>query len=196
MLKNLPAMQETWFDSWVEKIHWRRDSLPTAVSLGFPWGSANKESECSAGDLGLISGLRRSPGEGKGYPLQRGHKESDTTERLSFSLSIIPQHNISQNQRQIWCRLCSFCFYLLFVYICLCSLHILALHCSLEKHRLDLKGYTQTLALNISILMGNVIFHMRLHNFLDKFEPLLQETLRALLGEFQFEDTAAFICCM
>ena len=101
LLKNLPAMQETWFDSWVEKIHWRRDSLPTAVSLGFPWGSANKESECSAGDLGLISGLRRSPGEGKGYPLQRGHKESDTTERLSFSLSIIPQHNISQNQRQI-----------------------------------------------------------------------------------------------
>ena len=24
------------FDSWVEKIHWRRDRLPTAVFLGFP----------------------------------------------------------------------------------------------------------------------------------------------------------------
>ena len=38
--------------------------------LGFPDGSAGKESACNAGDLGLIPGLRRSPGEGKGYPLQ------------------------------------------------------------------------------------------------------------------------------
>jgi len=35
--------------------------------LGFPCGSADKESACSAGDLGLIPGLGRSPGEGKGY---------------------------------------------------------------------------------------------------------------------------------
>ena len=33
-------------------------------------GSAGKESACNAGDLGSIPGLRRSPGEGKGYPLQ------------------------------------------------------------------------------------------------------------------------------
>ena len=33
-------------------------------------GSAGKESACSAGDLGSILGLGRSPGEGKGYPLQ------------------------------------------------------------------------------------------------------------------------------
>ena len=38
--------------------------------LGFPCGSAGKESTCNAGDLGLIPGLERSPGEGKGYPLQ------------------------------------------------------------------------------------------------------------------------------
>ena len=37
---------------------------------GFPWGSAGKESACNAGDLGSIPGLGRSPGEGKGYPLQ------------------------------------------------------------------------------------------------------------------------------
>ena len=35
--------------------------------LGFPCGSAGKESACSVGDLGLIPGLRRSLGEGKGY---------------------------------------------------------------------------------------------------------------------------------
>ena len=38
--------------------------------LGFPCGSAGKESACNAGDLGSIPGLGRSLGEGKGYPLQ------------------------------------------------------------------------------------------------------------------------------
>ena len=34
------------------------------------YGSAGKESACNAGDLGSIPQLGRSPGEGKGYPLQ------------------------------------------------------------------------------------------------------------------------------
>ena len=38
--------------------------------LGFPCGSADKESACNVGDLGSIPGLGRSPGEGNGYPLQ------------------------------------------------------------------------------------------------------------------------------
>ena len=66
--------------------------LPGKISItsdmqGFPCGSAGKESACNAGDLGLIPGLGRSPGEGKGYLLQYsilyrpcGHKELDTTE--------------------------------------------------------------------------------------------------------------------
>ena len=37
---------------------------------GFLCGSAGKQSTCSVGDLGSIRGLGRSPGEGKGYPLQ------------------------------------------------------------------------------------------------------------------------------
>ena len=37
---------------------------------GFPCGSASKEFAYNAGDLGLIPGLGRSPGEGKDYPLQ------------------------------------------------------------------------------------------------------------------------------
>ena len=37
---------------------------------GFPGGSDGKEFTCNAGDLGSIPGLGRSPGEGKGYPLQ------------------------------------------------------------------------------------------------------------------------------
>ena len=38
--------------------------------VGFPCGSAGKESACSVGDLGSIPGLGRSSGKGKGYPLQ------------------------------------------------------------------------------------------------------------------------------
>ena len=38
--------------------------------LEFPGGSVGKESALSAGDLGLIPGLGRSPGQGNGYPLQ------------------------------------------------------------------------------------------------------------------------------
>ena len=36
----------------------------------FLCGPAGKESACSAGDLGSVPGLGRSPREGKGYPLQ------------------------------------------------------------------------------------------------------------------------------
>ena len=61
---------DPWFGSWVGKIRWRRDRLPTPVFLGFPCGLAGKESAFSVGDLGSIPGVERSPGEGKGYPFQ------------------------------------------------------------------------------------------------------------------------------
>ena len=44
-------------------------SFPLAI-LGFPCGSAGKESACNVGDLGSIPGLGRSPEEGEGYSLQ------------------------------------------------------------------------------------------------------------------------------
>ena len=54
----------------VGKIHWKRDGLSTPVFLGFPCGSASKESAYNTGDLSLISGSGRSAREGIGYPLQ------------------------------------------------------------------------------------------------------------------------------
>ena len=59
--------------------------------MGFPGGSEVKASACNAGDLGLISGSGRSPGEGNGNTLQCSFlenprdggawwTESDTTE--------------------------------------------------------------------------------------------------------------------
>ena len=60
------------------------------IAGGFPCGSVAKESACNAGDMGPSPGLGRSPGEGKGYPLQYSGlenskdcivcKESDPTE--------------------------------------------------------------------------------------------------------------------
>ena len=40
------------------------------LGLGFLGCSSDKEPTCNAGDLDLITGLGRSPGEGNGYPLQ------------------------------------------------------------------------------------------------------------------------------
>ena len=70
LVKNLPAMQETLVQFLGQEDQLEQDRLPTPVFLGFPCGSASKESACNAGDLSLILGLKRSPGEGKGYPLQ------------------------------------------------------------------------------------------------------------------------------
>ena len=58
VVKNPPAMWETWVIPWVGKIPWRRERLPTPVF----W-----------------------PGEFHGLYAPWGCKESDTTEKLSLS---------------------------------------------------------------------------------------------------------------
>ena len=66
------------------------------VFLGFPGGSTGKESTYNVGNLDSIPGLKRSFGEGNGYPLRYSSlensmdypwncKELDTTERHSLS---------------------------------------------------------------------------------------------------------------
>ena len=44
--------------------------LKYSIYLGFPAGSVGKESACNVGDLGLITGLGRSPGGGHGNTVQ------------------------------------------------------------------------------------------------------------------------------
>ena len=60
-VKNLPAMQGTWVRSWVRKIPWRREWLPTPVFLP-------KESHGQGSLVGYSSW---------------SHKEMDTTEQLT-----------------------------------------------------------------------------------------------------------------
>ena len=104
------------FDSWVGKIPWRRDRLPISAFLGFPCGSDGKKSACNEGDLDLIPGLGRLPGEAKNYPLQYsglensnelyspwGHKESNTTEQLCFHFQytlMLNKHSTSRSRRK------------------------------------------------------------------------------------------------
>ena len=64
MVMNLPAMQETLVQFLGREDPLEKGWLPTPVLLGFPCGSAGKESACNAGDLGSIPGLGKSAGEG------------------------------------------------------------------------------------------------------------------------------------
>ena len=71
-LKNLPAMQETWFDPWVRKIPWRREWLPTPVFLPREFHR------------------QRSLVDYNPW----GHKESDTTDQLILSLCHTPSPGV------------------------------------------------------------------------------------------------------
>ena len=65
--------------------------------MGFPGGSAGKESACNAGDLGLIPELGRLPGEGNSYPLQYSDLENS-------------MHCIAHGVVKNWTRLSAFHF--------------------------------------------------------------------------------------
>ena len=59
--------------------------------MGFPCDPAGKESTCNAGNLGSIPRLGRSPGEGKGYPLQYSGLENS----MDFIV-----HGVMKSQKQ------------------------------------------------------------------------------------------------
>ena len=73
-------------------VVWTFFGIALLWELGFHGSSAGKESTYNVGHLGSVPGLRRSPGEGKGYPLQysvlENHKNLDMTEGLSLSLGL------------------------------------------------------------------------------------------------------------
>ena len=105
LIKNLPAMQETPVRFLGQEDPLRRDRLPTQVFLGFPGGSADKESTCNAGDLGSVPQFGRSPGEGNGYPLQYSGLENSMD-------SIV--HGIAKSQTRLsdfhfTSHICYFC---------------------------------------------------------------------------------------
>ena len=77
LVKNSPAVQEIPVQSLGREDPLDKGKATHSSVLGLPCGSAGKESPCNVGDLG--SGLGRSPGEEKGYPLQYSGLENSTT---------------------------------------------------------------------------------------------------------------------
>ena len=64
---------------------------------GLPGGSKVKASACNAGDLGLISGSGRSPGEGNGNPLQYSCLENPM-DRGAWWATV---HGVAKSQTQL-----------------------------------------------------------------------------------------------
>ena len=63
-------------------------------SMDFPGGLDSKKSACNVGDMGLIPGLGRSPGEGNDYPLQYSGLEN-SMDRGAWQGTV---HAVSKNQ--------------------------------------------------------------------------------------------------
>ena len=65
--------------------------------MGLPSGSDGQESACNAGDLDLIPGLGRSPGEGNDYALQYSCLEN-SMDRGAWRATV---HGIARSQTQL-----------------------------------------------------------------------------------------------
>ena len=68
--KDFHGWKEVLISSLLKEIGSTGLCLQPDIPLGFPGGSAGKESACNVGDLSSTPGLRRSPGIGNGYPFQ------------------------------------------------------------------------------------------------------------------------------
>ena len=67
----------------------------------FSGGSDGKESSCNAGNLGSIPRLGRSPGGGRGYPLQYSYREN-SVDRGAWWATV---HGVAEWDRTEWLTL-------------------------------------------------------------------------------------------
>ena len=108
LVKNPPAVWETLVRFLGREDLLEQGRLPSPIFLDFPIGSA----AFNVGDLGLIPGLGRSPGEGKGYPLQYSgleksmdcivHGVAKSRTRLSDSHSLT--HSLIHLMKALLCQ--------------------------------------------------------------------------------------------
>ena len=119
------------------QIRLKRLSSSSSICVsGFPYGSAGKEFTCSAGDLGLIPGLGRSHGGGKGHQLQYsglensmdciGHGVANSWTRLSdfhfHAYIILTASILSLGGIILFYALLFFKHYIRTILLCQCSL--------------------------------------------------------------------------
>ena len=99
--------KKNYFISWAWDLIsafrlWSSEDSPLVpILVGFSGGSGGKESTRNVGDLGLIPGMERSPGEGNGNPLSIIAWEISWTEEPGGLQSIQPQLDSLRNQISI-----------------------------------------------------------------------------------------------
>ena len=71
--------------------------LPDPDTVELSWWLSNKESDCNAGDAGLIPGWGRSPGEGHGNPLQYSCLENTMDSQTWWDRV----HRVTKSQTQL-----------------------------------------------------------------------------------------------
>ena len=97
-------------------MHWIRDRLPTPVLLGFPSGSAGKESACKAGDLGSSLGWKDPLEKGKGYPLQY----SDLENSMDCTVHAVAQSRTRLSDTCLF-KIYIYVYVYMSIYLCICE---------------------------------------------------------------------------
>ena len=108
---------QLWLEPRARALCARHGSSSRAPCPPPPWGSGCEEPACNAGDPGSIPGSGRIPGGGMATPVflpgesqgqrslvgcrSQGHKELDTTERLTFSLGVSCPHSASRDEGKV-----------------------------------------------------------------------------------------------
>ena len=84
--------------------------------MGFRGGSDGKESACNVGDLGLIPGSRRSPGEGDSNPLLQYSFLENSMDRGAWQATV---HGVAKSRTRLTFNTCNIMYYIYssFVYI-------------------------------------------------------------------------------
>ena len=101
--------------------------LTSGIQYFFPGGSDAKESARNAGDLGLIPGSGRSPGGGKGNPLQYCCLENSWTEESS-GLQSIGSHRVRHEWSDLVVAAAHMCKYIhiyLHIYVKMFGIHFI-----------------------------------------------------------------------
>ena len=113
-------------------LEFKKLNIQTPYDSGFLGDSAGQEYTCNAGDLGLICGLGRSPGEGKGFSLQYSGLENSMD-------CIVYGITKSQTQRSNFhnIHICTYIHAHTYTYT-----HIYFMYCTFKKCRGNIQTHT------------------------------------------------------
>ena len=90
-------MNMVYFSIYLFHFFFLSSVIYSLLYIGLLCGSAGKESTCNVGDLGSFPALGRSPGEGKGYPLQYSCLENPM-DRGAWWATV---HRVAKSQTQL-----------------------------------------------------------------------------------------------